>query len=188
MYYNKLFIAATLVAGLFVFTSCSTQRRALPKTEMPTAVNTINSVGLSELNLKHGTDYTILNTVTAEATVLYSIQRKGKQITITEENGEFKVLWKYDEENGEMYIADYEGIARYGFLSNDYGRVYSGVPAPEYIVRNLAIYRLINQAKVRGGDGVIEPVISTNVEDRGKDIVFKTTVSAKLIKLTTDAK
>ena len=56
------------------------------------------------------------------------------------------------------------------------------------MVRNLAIYRIINAAKVRGADGIIEPVISTNVEQRGRDIVLKTTVSAKLIKLKTDAK
>ena len=59
---------------------------------------------------------------------------------------------------------------------------------PEYVVRNLAIYRLINASKVRGADGIIEPVISTNVEQRGNDIVFKTTATAKLIKLKTDGK
>ena len=155
---------------------------------MPEAINTINSVGLKELNLKHGTDYTIMNTVTAEATVIYSVKRKGDEITIKEENGEFKITFKYDKDNGKWYRADYEGIARFGFLSNDYGNTYTNVIAPEYIVRNLAIYRLINASKVRGADGVIEPVVSTNVEERGKDVVFKTTVSAKLLKLKADAK
>ena len=87
-----------------------------------------------------------------------------------------------------MYRSDYEGIARFGFLNNDYDHVFTDVVAPEYIVRNLAIYRLINQAKIRGADGVVEPIISTSAEDQGSKIVFKSTVSAKLMKLNTDAK
>ena len=43
-------------------------------------------------------------------------------------------------------------------------------------------------AVMRGADGIIEPVVSTNVEDRGNDIVFRTTISAKLMKLTPDSK
>lgn len=176
-----------MVTSAFVMTSCGSHR-ATPYLEVPQAINTINSVGLRELNLTHGADYTIMNTVSAEATVVYSVQKKGKHIIISEDNGEFKIEWKYDEDNGKMYMDDYEGIARFGFLSNDYGRTFTKEIAPEYIVRNLAIYRLINQAKVRGADGVVEPVISTNVESRGKDIIFKTTATAKLMKLSVDAK
>lgn len=155
---------------------------------IPTAVNTINSVGLKELNLKHGTDYTIVNTITAEATVIYTERRKGEEITIREENGEFRIVYTFDSEQEKWYRTDFDGIARFGFLTNDdYLQDYS-LNRPEYVVRNVAIYRLINASKVRGADGVIEPVISTNVEQRGKEIVFKSTVSAKLIKLKTDAK
>lgn len=188
MFNKKLIIASMTMVCMFTMTSCGLRRHVTPYVMMPEAINTINSVRLDELNLKHGTDYTIVNTVTADATVIYSTQRKGKQITITEENSEFKIVYKVDEETGKYYRDDFEGIARFGFLSNDYGDTYSDVPAPHYLVRNLAIYRIINAAKVRGADGIIEPVISTNVEQRGRDIVFKTTVSAKLIKLKTDAK
>lgn len=162
---------------------------AVPNIEIPIATNTINSVGLRELNLKHGTDYTVLNTVTAEATVIYTIHKKGKKISIKEENGEFEIVWNYDEKSKKMFREDFEGIARFGFLSNDYDDVSTNKIAPEYTARNLAIYRLINQAKVRGADGVIEPVISTNAESSGRNVViFKTTVSAKLMKLKADAK
>ena len=188
MFNKKLIIASMTMACMFTMTSCGLSKKATPYMMMPEAINTINSVRLDELNLKHGTDYTIVNTVTADATVIYSTQKKGKVVTITEENGEFKVVFKIDEENGRYYRDDFEGIARFGFLTNDYSETYTDVIAPHYIVRNLAIYRVINAAKVRGADGIIEPVISTNVEQRGKDIVFKTTVSAKLIKLKTDAK
>lgn len=183
---HSFFVA--MLATIFLMTSCGILKKSAPTLAIPQAINTINSVSLRELNLKHGEDYTILNTVTAEAAVIYSTQSKGKHVTITEENGEFKSEWKYDDDSNEMYLFDYEGIARFGFLGNDYGNTFTNVMAPQYIVRHLAIYRLINLAKVRGADGVVEPVISTNVESRGKDIVFKTTATAKLMKLAVDAK
>lgn len=186
--YKKFFFftVVTMVSVLFS-TSCLAQKVKV-STMMPQAINTINSVNLSELNLKHGSDYTIINTATAEASVIFIIKHKGKEITIKEENNEFELVYKFDKEDKDFHLDDYEGIARFGFLSNDYGFTTIDYASPEYIVRNLAIYRLINTAKVRGADGVIEPVISTNVEQRGKDIVFKTTASAKLIKLSTDSK
>ncbi len=181
-------LSMVMVTSTILLTSCFSFSKAVPNMEIPIATNTINSVALRELNLKHGTDYTVLNTVTAEATVIYTTYKKGRKISIKEENGEFEIVWNYDEKSGKIFTEDFEGIARFGFLSNDYSRVSTNDIAPEYIVRNLAIYRLINQAKVRGADGVIEPVISTNAEGSGKNIVFKTTVSAKLMKLNTDGK
>ena len=183
---QKFLIFATLLVALITITSCHTQQ--VVRKRIPVAVNTVNSVRLDELNLKHGTDYTIVNTITAEATVIYSENRKGEKITLREENGEFKITYEYNSEKDDWYCTDFEGVARFGFLTNDdYNQDYS-LDEPEYVVRNVAIYRLINASKVRGADGVIEPVISTNVEQQGKEIVFKTTVSAKLIKLKTDAK
>lgn len=184
---QKLFIIATVAVTMVMMTSCGGSRK-LTQRVIPTAVNTINSVGLSELNLKHGTDYLIVNTVSAEATILYSEQKKGEQITLREENGEFRIVYKYDSEQEAWYRIDFDGIARFGYLSNDYGTTFTNTIDPQYVVRSLAIYRLINASKVRGADGIIEPVVSTNVEQRGREIVFKTTASAKLVKLNTDAK
>lgn len=182
MHINKLFIATAILLNAFLFTSCTTY------TIIPKAINTVNSVRLEELNLKHNSDYTIVNTTTSEATVIYS-EKVGEKIKIKEENGEFEITYERDKKSGKYYISECKGVARFGFLSNDYGSTsLSDNISPEDIVRKLAIYRLINAAKVRGADGVIEPVISTNVEQRGKDIVLKTTVSAKLIKLSVDAK
>jgi len=184
---KKLIIASMTMACMFTMTSCFAPKKMTQRI-VPKAINTINSVGLDELNLKHGTDYTIVNTVTADATIFYSEQKKGEQITVKEENGEFKLVYRWDNEDYKWKLVDYEGIARFGFLTNDYGSVSLRDPAPEDVVRKLAIYRVINASKVRGADGIIEPVISTNIEQRGKEIVLKTTVSAKLIKLKTDAK
>ena len=187
MHKKILFLTTIIIVSALLTNTCVAQK-VKKSTMMPQAINTINSVYLDELNLKHGTDYTIINTATAEATVIFIIKRKGKEITIREENNEFELIYQYDKDDKDFQLIDYEGIARFGFLSNDYGYTFIDYASPEYIVRNLAIYRLINAAKVRGADGVIEPVISTNVEQRGKDIVFKTTASAKLIKLSTDSK
>ena len=186
MFNKKLIIASMTMACMFTMTSCFGPKKMTQRI-VPTAVNTINSVGLSELNLKHGTDYTIVNTVTAEATILYREQQKGSKITIKEVNNEFEITFEFDSEQEKWYRTDFEGIARFGFFSNDdFNQNYSMI-YPENVVRNLAMYRIINQAKVRGADGIIEPVVSTNVEQQGKDIVFKTTATAKLIKLKTDA-
>lgn len=175
------FIILALLLGAF-FTSCTSSYKIIPK-----AVNTVNSVGLSELNLKHGSDYTIMNTTTAEAAVYYS-ESIGR-ISIREENNEFEIIYTEDKKTGKWGISTCKGIARFGFLSNDYGSTSLGYQiSPEDIVRKLAIYRLINAVKAIGADGVIEPVVSTNVEQRGRDIVFKTTASGKLIKLKTDGK
>lgn len=185
---QKLFLLATLVSVAFTMSSCFMHKKAPQSIVVPKAINTINSVGLAELNLKHGTDYTIVNTVTADACIIYSEQKKGQQITLKEENGEFRLVYRFNSELAHWYLIDFDGIARFGFLNNDYGQVSLREVYPEDVVRNLAIYRLINASKVRGADGVIEPVISTNVEQRGREIVFKTTVSAKLVKLKSDAK
>ena len=174
---KKSFIFVLITSAIF-FTACST-----PSAIVPTAINTVNSVRLSELNLERK-DYKILNSITAEASVIYS-QSLGT-IVIKEADGDFSVIFKKEKVDGKtqwIYVGC-TGVARYGFLTNDYVNA-SGTDNinPEQIARNIAIYRLINACKIAGGDGVIEPVVSTNVGQQGRDIIFKTTVSAKVIKI-----
>lgn len=185
---QKILSVEAILSAILLMSSCAMHKKPV-EVEMPVAINTINTVSLKELNLQHGKDYVIMNTATAEASVIYSSKKKGKHIVIEEENGEFKIDWKMDEDGGKMYRDDYEGIARFGFLNNDYVSGSVDLISPEYTARNLAIYRLISIAKVNGADGIIEPIISTSAEDRGSNtIVFKTTVSAKLMKLVVDVK
>ncbi len=177
---KKSFIYLVILASVF-FTSCA------PLAIVPTAINTVNSVRLSELNLERE-DYKILNTITAEASVIY--HQLGNTIIVEDENGDFSLKFKRRYSWRKGYVWEYQsfkGVARYGFLANDYGKVnnYSDIN-PEQIARNIAIYRLINACKVAGGDGVIEPIVSTNVGQVGRNIVFKTTVSAKVIKISVD--
>lgn len=180
---KKIFIISTFFALLcaIAFSSCG----SLPRNAIvPTAINTVNSVTLNELNLERE-DYKILNTISADATIMYI--EKSNNIIIKEANNEFSISYGYNPKTFNWYINKVEGIARYGFLTNDYKNQDSSLPiAPETIARNLAIYRLINACKAAGGDGVIEPIVSTNVGQEGNAIIFKTTVSAKTIKINTD--
>lgn len=174
--FQSLLFAGVLAAGL---SSCSTSQQSY----VPKAINTISPVSFADLNLQRG-DYEVLNTITATGTVYY--KRTFGSIQITEENDEFAVTYTYNSKSGKWYLSNVKNIVRFGFLANDYGSTAIVNYSADELVRSLATYRLINEAQMLGADGVIEPVISTNTEQVGRDLVFKTTVSAKAIKLKTD--
>ena len=184
--YKKIFYLVTVAAVAVAMSSCRTV--AVPK-----AVNTIHPVGWQELNLTRK-DYIILNTATAEASVTY--QKTSKRITISDVNKEFVATFKrvkfknaFGKKSEGWYLYDVDGIIRIGFLKNDYDEdEVELVNNPSWFSRKMATYRLINAAKVAGADGIIEPIISTNIEQMGRHVVFKTTVSGKLIKLKPDTK
>ena len=169
---KKLLLAA--LAAIAV-SSCGVQTTVIPK-----AVNTINSVSLDELNLE-GEDYTILNTISAEAVITY--ESTFNAIKMADENNEFSLNY-YKTRKG--WKCRYTGILKFGYLSNDYVGYTTDIIQPEDVARRLAIYRLINMAQLDGSDGLIEPVIATSLEQSGKQVVFKTTVTAKTIKIKTD--
>lgn len=160
-----------IVTVLLLLTSCSTTEKVLSR-----AVNTINTAPLDALNLERK-DYEILNTVTADATIIY--KQKFKHYMITNKEDEFCILY----EDGRYRFS---GILRLGFLANDYVLKNLSDIHPEEMARRLAIYRAINLAQQYGADAMIEPIISTNIEQVDKNIIFKSTVTAKLIKLKTN--
>ena len=170
-----LFAAVLLIA--LINTSC----KSIQKTYIvPNAINTVNSVELNELNLVAG-DYEILNTITSEAIIKATIKKNKAEIH--EENGEFSLYYK---DNGlGMFLNEYSGVVRQGYLDNVYNRTNFKEFNPEVIAIRLASYRAINIAQQYGSDGLIEPIISTKAEQKGKEIIFKTTVTAKLIQLKT---
>lgn len=171
---KKLFI---IIAVAIVATSCASNSALV----IPKAVNTVNSVRLNELNLERE-DYEILNTATATATITYTESYGGANRKIVGENNEFMLLYSSGKKGLSV---KFSGILKFGYLANDY-EIQGDVLHPEEVARRVAIYRIINQVYQYGADGVVEPVISTNVEQVGKSIVFQTTVSAKLIKLKTN--
>ena len=184
--YKKIsyLFAITLVA--IAMSSCRTAW-------VPKAVNTVHPVGWEELNLVRK-DYIILNTATAEASVTY--YRTSKRVKISDANNEYIATFKrakfrnaFGKKDEVWYLHDVDGIVRIGFLNNDYDEDEIRLRCdPSWFSRRAAIYRIINAAKVAGADGIIEPVISTNIEQVGRNVIFKTTVSGKLIKLKPDTK
>ena len=73
-----------LIAAAVSLASCGTQ------VIVPKALNTVNSVSLDELNLERE-DYDILNTITAEAVVIY--RERGSKIEIIDQNNEFSLSY-----------------------------------------------------------------------------------------------
>lgn len=174
---KNLLLAIVFASVIIGFSSCK------PSEIIPQAINTVNSVTLRELNLERK-DYDLLSTVTAEAAIYYQENISKTEIEIGSLDGEF--VLKFKKNKLGWFISDCKGIARFGFLSNDYDESRSLGIKPEAIARNFAIYRLINMSKVMDADGIVEPIISTNVEQQGKKIIFKTTAQGKLIKLKTN--
>ena len=181
--YKKLSVIAVVVLCTIAMSSCRSALSVIPQ-----ATNTIAPISFGDLDLLRK-DYIILNTISAEATL--TAHFSDGTVKVDDPSGEFSLTWEKDKKTGEWSPDRIKGIVRLGYLSNDYDEELFNIPPyPHWIVRRLAIYRLINAAKVAGGDGVIEPVISTNVEQgrSNRDIVYKTTVSAKLIKIKPDGK
>jgi hypothetical protein len=155
--------------------------------------STINTVYWPELSLERK-DYTVLQRVTATATVTYDATSMRKQ-KIIGENNEFLIVIK-----PLRTIIDF-GVVKFGYPTGDVGKttvVQKGpfkkvgltpiVPTdPETVARQLAMYRLINEAKAIGADALIEPIISSDVASISrKSNVIKTTVSAKAVIIKPD--
>ena len=179
--YKKLSIIAFVVFCAIAMTSCRSALSVIPQ-----ATNTIATISFGDLNLERK-DYIVLNTISAEATIKAHFE--DDEIKVDDPDGEFSFLWEKDGKTGVWAPEEIKGIVRLGYLSNDYTEQLMEIPPyPHWIVRRIAIYRLINAAKMAGADGVIEPTISTNIEQgrTDNDVVLKTTVSGKLIKIKSD--
>ncbi len=156
--------------------ACSSSTKVL----MPKAISTLNSVQFKELNLTSN-DYEILNTI--ESTARVNVTMDAKSYTISDPDGSFSL--EYAKVNETLQLQKYTGILTIGYLSNETGNLDM---TPEDIVRKIAIYRIIQMTKELGGDGVIEPVITMNIEQtksgwNSATITYLTTVSAKVVKL-----
>lgn len=82
-------------------------------------------------------------------------------------------------------MTKFKGIFKVGYLHNDHAN--ASFSNPEDLARKLAVYRLINISNEMGADGIIEPVVSTNVAQQDNNtVIFKTTVSGKPIRLKTN--
>ncbi len=131
--------------------------------------------------------FTVLNTITSSATVKSDNKKRSRKIV--EGKGEFTMLYDIVKEDGKRYLnyEDCTGVIRLGYLggSNIYNSESNYMPAEE-VVRRLAIYRLISLAKESGADALFEPTITTTASSVKNQIVYKTEISAKIIKLKMD--
>ena len=172
-------IAVMLCAMLCTTPAINAQNGLIPTT----AISNMPVVSFNDLSMNRS-NYTILNTITATATVS-SDNQKSKR-TIYEENNEFKIVYDIEKIDGKRYLEykDCDGIIRLGYIgsSNIYNSESNYIPAEE-IVRRLALYRLISLAKEYGADALFEPTITTTATSEKKLIIYRTEASAKLIKI-----
>ncbi len=174
--FNNLVRFGIPVAALVVISACG-----VPKINViPKAVNTVAPVSFNDLNLKSG-DYTLVNTATAEATVVAKYKKDKKKHEVTVSSEDFSIT--YNIVDGGWYFKECDGVARLGYLTNMISDA-NALLFPEDIARRLAIYRLINEVKTEGADGIIEPIVSTNVQKTDSNTVtYTSTAEGKLIKL-----
>ncbi|MCH5175967.1 MAG: hypothetical protein J1F40_08780 [Prevotellaceae bacterium] len=163
-----------IVGLLAILASCSSNKAVV----IPRAISSIGTATLEDLNLQRS-DYEVINTITAEATVSYETNKSGTVVTIAGED--FRLTYTKDKKKG--WTCKYSGILKAGYMKNEYSGTRVEMEDPAEIVHRLAIYRLVSQVKAIGGDGVIAPSILTNVEQSNDIIYFRTTASAKAIKL-----
>lgn len=175
---KKIFFAFAGVFALMVLSSCSSTRLFVPQ-----ATNMAKAVSFEELNLT-GKDYEIIDRIEASARI--EVTMTNSSCTIKDTEGSFSLNFTKDK-NGEMILKSFEGVVRAGYLlSREQG--YSDINSPNEIAFRMAMYRIINLVREQGGDGIIEPVISTNVEKSsslfGKTTcTLLTTVSGKVVRL-----
>jgi uncharacterized protein YbjQ (UPF0145 family) len=183
---KRKFVAFFIILPAMILTSCLGPQMV--------GRATINTVYWPDLALKRD-NYEVLNRLTATATITYDASRMMKP-KILGENNEFQVVIKRFGP-----VIDF-GILKFGYLAGDVGKttetvkgifkkqtgLITYIPAdPEVIARQLATYRIINEAKAIGADALIEPIISSDVASVGKRTsVIKTTISAKAVIIKLD--
>lgn len=183
---NKLVVILSICALVALNTSCVSLK-------MPQSVNTLSSVKFKDLRLDRN-EFEILNAITSEATVVckYSIDKKKMNIVCQQDDNflmSYKKIGKVDASGKKTFVyvlKRHKGVLRLGLLDEDITTIQDNDFTAEYIARKIALYYLNNQIKDIGGDCIIEPVITTNFEDRGYTIVYHATASGKPIKIKTD--
>ncbi len=182
----KKILIGLFVIALAAMTSCSSVR------VVPQAKSTVNAVNLSELRLTNQ-DYSVLNTISADATISVTYHSDNTiEVRDVDNTFSYKLKPMGKKGDGGYMLENTDGVIRVGFLSNVSGSV--DLTVPEDVARAVSLYRIISMSQEMGADGLIEPVISTNIEGSSRSslnyltVVYKTTVSAKPIKLKVTGK
>ena len=176
---KKISLVCLAIIALLSLASCEYSRYMIPQ-----AASSIKSVSFKELNLT-SKDYDVLDRV--EISTRLEVTVSNYSYSIKDPDGSFSVEFVKDAK-GVWTILNGEGVVRSGYWSSDVD--FSGPSTPSEYAYRMAVYRIINLVKEQGGDGIIEPVVSTSVEEnksgrREKSYTVLTTVSGKVIRLKT---
>lgn len=173
---NNVFFTAVILCSM-ILASCASSRNFTPITKA-----TLPAVERSDRT----DEYQILNTVEAEAVV--SVTQNGKKRLIKSEGPDaFLNVCIQDKNDPNKYnysVRDSKGTLRYGIIEN-FNMGDADQCDAESMARYLAAYRLINEAKTAGADGILAPSFRGDTEEIKNGVVYKIKLSAKLIKLNT---
>ena len=146
---------------------------------VPHGVNTADAIPASALNLQKG-QYDILQTISESASV--TAQYKGTSLTIKSGDGAFAYYFTFDNKTG-WTLKSFSGTATLGYYLTEESTV-GDMPQAEEFARRVAIAKLIEQVKDYGGDGILEPIITTRVSNAGdKTVEYQATATAKIVKI-----
>ncbi len=148
----------------------------------------ISRVTLPAVERSDRTDeYQVLNSVDGEVAV--SMTQKGKKRIVKPDSGEDFINVCYQDKNDpEKYnysTEDSKGTLRYGIIENFNNGGEPDRCDGESMARYLAAYRLINEAKTAGADGILAPSVRVDTEELKDGVLYRVKISAKLIKLNT---
>lgn len=177
---KRLFIGFMSLVAIITLSSCGSSRLLIPQ-----ATNMVKAVSFEELNLT-GKDYEILNRV--ESTSRIIVELTSDSYTVKDPDGAFEFEFKKDKKTGNFILEDFDGVVRAGYLLSRDRSEGDVLAYPDQMAHRIAIYRIVNLVKEQGGDGIIEPVISTTVEGCEKrlgrtTITYMTSVSGKVVRL-----
>lgn len=168
---KKVFLSAIILASVILLCSCYSSNF------LPQATNSAGSVAFGELNLNRN-EYLVYNTISETATVIYN----ARDNEVREANKEFQYEFEYDKV-GNVVLNDVDGVIRLGSLSNMASNAYDPTKVGD-ITRRVAIFRLNNSAKEAGADYIIEPIVSMDIKETGRnEFTFTATATAKLVKI-----
>ncbi|MBQ6070337.1 MAG: hypothetical protein IJK85_01140 [Bacteroidales bacterium] len=168
---KKIFLSVIILASVILLSSCYSSNF------LPQATNSAGSVAFGELNLNRN-EYLVFKTISESATVIYNV----KDNEVKEKNNEFSYEFGYDK-TGKVVLNDVDGVIRLGSLSNMASNYYDPTNVGD-ITRRLAIFRLNNSAKEAGADYIIEPIVSMDIKETGRnEVTFTATATAKLVRI-----
>ena len=164
-----------------IFCSMLLASCAAPRTFIPYARSSVSTESLVP-----GKNYEIVDTITAEAVV--AVSSKSDRFEIEADSGDFLNVCNVTKNEGIKYnLEKSKGILLFGFVEG----LDLGEPDPcdgNSVASGLAAYKLINEIKNSGADGIVAPMISVDVEETGsgffsRTLTYKVVITAKLVKI-----